>query len=118
MHALKARLHPSRMIRVRRERDVLDRLCLIGCAADGEPIGVPLEILLVDLEQVRGDLPAFSRSVRATSAVAAPAVGVLREAYVPRPYGVLSVSPSWTRMSSGGMPSSCATICANVVSWP
>ena len=31
---------------------------------------------------------------------------------------MLSVSPWMTSMSSGGMPSSWATICANVVSWP
>jgi len=47
-----------------------------------------------------------------------PATGVDREAYVPKPYGVLSVSPSTTLMSVAGMPSSCATIWANVVSWP
>ena len=39
-------------------------------------------------------------------AVAAPDVGVERDAYVPRPYGVLSVSPCMTLMSSGWMPSS------------
>ena len=61
---------------------------------------------------------AFSRTRRATIAVAAPDVGVEREAYVPRPYGVLSVSPCMTLMSSGWMPSSLETICANVVSWP
>ena len=52
------------------------------------------------------------------TAVAAPADGVEREAYVPSPYGVLSVSPSCTVMSSRGMPSSFATIWAKVVSWP
>ena len=41
-----------------------------------------------------------------------------RDAYVPSPYGVLSVSPCITLMSSGWMPSSPATIWANVVSWP
>ncbi len=37
---------------------------------------------------------------------------------MPRPYGVLSVSPSITVTSPTGMPSSSATIWANVVSWP
>ena len=59
---------------------------------------------------------AFSRMRRETIAVAAPDVGVEREAYVPSPYGVLSVSPCITLMSSGWIPSSLATICANVVS--
>ena len=54
----------------------------------------------------------------ALPAVAAPATGVERLAYVPRPYGVLSVSPSCTSTSSGGMPSSSATTCAIVVSMP
>ncbi len=61
---------------------------------------------------------AFSPTRRATIAVAAPDTGVEREAYVPSPYGVLSVSPCITLMSSGWMPSSSDTICANVVSWP
>ena len=61
---------------------------------------------------------ALSRSLREMTAVAAPATGVERLAYVPRPYGVLSVSPSCTSTSSYGMPSSSATIWANVVSWP
>ena len=34
------------------------------------------------------------------------------------PNGAVSVSPSSTTMSSAGMPSSWATICAHVVSWP
>ncbi len=59
---------------------------------------------------------AFSRTRRATIAVAAPDVGVDRDAYVPSPYGVLSVSPCITLMSSGWIPSSPATIWANVVS--
>ena len=37
---------------------------------------------------------------------------------MPSPYGVRSVSPWRTWTSSGGIPSSSATICANVVSWP
>ena len=61
---------------------------------------------------------ALSASLREIIAVAAPPVGVERDAYVPSPYGVLSVSPSTTLMSVTGMPSSSATICANVVSWP
>ena len=42
--------------------------------------------------------------------------GVDREPYVPSPNGVWSVSPYTTSTSSGGMPSSCDTIWANVVS--
>ncbi len=45
---------------------------------------------------------ALSASLRETIAVAAPATGVERDAYVPRPYGVLSVSPSITLMSVDG----------------
>ena len=37
---------------------------------------------------------------------------------MPRPYGVLSVSPSWTSTSAAGMPSSSATIWAKVVMCP
>jgi hypothetical protein len=59
---------------------------------------------------------ALSRTLRATSAAAAPETGVERLPYVPRPNGVLSVSPCTTSMSAGGMPISSATICANVVS--
>ena len=59
---------------------------------------------------------ALSRTRRVTTAAAAPDTGVDREPYVPRPNGVLSVSPWITSMSSGGMPISCDTICANVVS--
>lgn len=61
---------------------------------------------------------ALSRTLRATRAAAAPETGVDRLPYVPRPNGVLSVSPCTTSMSSGGMPISSATICANVVSCP
>ena len=50
--------------------------------------------------------------------MAAPDTGVEREPYVPSPYGVLSVSPWITSISAGSNPSSWATICANVVSWP
>ena len=49
---------------------------------------------------------ALSRIFRAAIAPAAPAVGVDRLAYVPRPYGAVSVSPSSTWMSLAGMPSS------------
>ena len=51
-------------------------------------------------------------------AVAAPATGVEREAYVPSPYGAVSVSPYSILMSPTGNPSSSAMIWANVVSWP
>src|SRR5262249_42135460 len=42
----------------------------------------------------------------------------LRLPYVPYPNGVPSVSPSSTVTSSTGTPSSDATTCATVVSWP
>ncbi len=61
---------------------------------------------------------ALSRTLRATSAAAAPDTGVDRLPYVPSPNGVWSVSPLTTWMSAGGIPISSATICANVVSWP
>ena len=57
---------------------------------------------------------ARSRTLRATSAVAAPLTGVEREPYVPRPYGVVSVSPWTTSMSSGGIPSSSAVIAPTI----
>jgi hypothetical protein len=41
-----------------------------------------------------------------------------RDAYVPRPYGAVSVSPSSILMSATGKPSSSAMIWAKVVSWP
>src|SRR6266702_2434308 len=63
-------------------------------------------------------LRALARILRATIDTAAPATGVLREAYVPIPNGAVSVSPSSTTTSSAGRPSSCATICAHVVSCP
>ena len=63
-------------------------------------------------------LRALARILRDTIATAAPATGVRRDAYVPMPNGAVSVSPSSTTMSSAGMPSSWATICAQVVSWP
>src|SRR5258708_7454551 len=61
---------------------------------------------------------ALSRTLRETTATAPPETGVERLPYVPSPYGDLSVSPWRTSTSSGGIPSSSATICANVVSWP
>ena len=47
-----------------------------------------------------------------------PADGAAALPYVPYPNGVPSVSPSSTVTSSIGMPSSPATICDTVVSWP
>ncbi len=55
---------------------------------------------------------ALSRTLRAAMAPAAPAVGVERLAYVPRPYGAVSVSPSSTSTCAAGIPSSSAMICA------
>ena len=52
---------------------------------------------------------------RAAIAIAAPATGVDREPYVPRPYGAVLVSPSSTWITSDGKPSSVAMICAYVV---
>ena len=111
---------PVRDVRVGGEGDLLDRLRPVGRALDEEARrGSHSRSSSEALEQVRRDRAAPSRAARARStAVAAPATGVERLAYVPRPYGVLSVSPSCTSTSSGGMPSSSATIWANVVSWP
>ena len=54
--ALEPGLHALRVVRVRRERHVLDRLDLIGRAADGELPGLVLDVLLGHLEQVRREL--------------------------------------------------------------
>ena len=47
-----------------------------------------------------------------------PTATLRGNADVPYPNGVPSVSPSWTMISSMGMPSSSETICAIVVSCP
>ena len=53
---------------------------------------------------------ALSRIFRAATAAAAPATGVERLAYVPSPYGAVSVSPSSTWMWAAGIPNSSARI--------
>src|SRR5262249_58802894 len=53
---LEARLHALRMIRVGRERDLLDRLGLLRRALDRELPGLPDEVVLGDFQQIRGDL--------------------------------------------------------------
>jgi hypothetical protein len=82
---LEAGLHPLRMVGVGGERDLLDRLEPIRRALDREPAVGPFEVVLVGLEQMRGELAALSRIFRDATAVAAPATGVERDAYVPRP---------------------------------
>jgi hypothetical protein len=88
------------------QRALLDQLSHLRRLEGGDPA-----------DPLRRGLP-LSLSLRAITAVAAPATGVERLAYVPRPDGVLSVSPSCTSMSWYGMPSSLATIWAKVVSCP
>ena len=98
---------------------LLDRLCPLGRALDEEAPVLALDVVLGRLEQVGGDLLRLvAQLARRSPPWPRPATGVERLAYVPRPYGVLSVSPSCTSTSSGGIPSSSATIWANVVSWP
>src|SRR5690349_10606095 len=53
---LEAGFHPLRMVRVGRQRDLLDRLEPVGRALDAELAGLPLEILFGRLEQVGGQL--------------------------------------------------------------
>ena len=105
-----------REVRVRGERHVLDRLDLIGRSLDGERAGSVLDVLLSDLEEVCRDLHRLLPNAASDHRRRRAGRGVDREAYVPSPYGVLSVSPCITLMSSGWMPSSSATIWANVVS--
>ena len=75
---LEAGLHPLRMIRVGGEGAVLDRLGLAGRALHRELPGLPLQVFLGDLEQVRGDLAGLVATLRAAMAAAAPATGVER----------------------------------------
>src|SRR5687767_4317944 len=60
------------MVRVRGERDVLDRLEATWRSTDDELVDLPLEVLLGRLEQVRGDLLClradFTRGDRAGGA--------------------------------------------------
>ena len=95
-HRLEAGFHPLGMIGVRRKGDFLDRLRALGRAFDKELPGLPLQVLLVRFEKMRRDflrlVPNFPRGHGGRR----PAVGVLRLAYVPRPYGAVSVSPSST----------------------
>ena len=62
----------------------------------------------------------LSRSIRLARATAPPDITMLREAKVPKPKAVPSVSPWRTAIRAGSMPSSCAAICAKAVSspWP
>src|SRR3954452_24722378 len=53
---LKPGLHSLGMVRVGRERDLLDRLEPVRRALDAELARLPLEIVLVGLEQMRGEL--------------------------------------------------------------
>ena len=63
---------------------------------------------------------SLSRNMRLARATAPPDITMLREAKVPNPKAVLSVSPWRTEIRAGSMPSSCAAICDKVVSspWP
>ena len=50
--------------------------------------------------------------------MALPPTAMLREPAVPLPIGIMSVSPCTISTSSMGTPSSSATTCAKVVTWP
>ena len=58
--------------------------------------------------------------MRLARATAPPDMTMLREAKVPKPKAVLSVSPCRTEMRAGSMPSSSQAICDSAVSspWP
>ena len=58
--------------------------------------------------------------MRLARATAPPDMTMLREANVPKPKAVLSVSPCRTEMRAGSMPSSSQAICDSAVSspWP
>ncbi len=62
----------------------------------------------------------LSRSAQAACHAASPPMPAPRDAQVPPPYGVASVSPSMTRTRAGATPSAVATICASTapVPWP
>jgi hypothetical protein len=115
---LEARLHPGRMVRVGRERDLLDRLEAIGRALDAELAGLPFEVVLGGLEQVGGDLlrllPDLPRGDGRGGAGDRRGARRVR----PEPYGrgvgvaVLDLDVAT------GKPSSSAMIWAKVVSWP
>ncbi len=119
VRGLQPRLHSVRVVGVGREGDVLDRL--VPGRASPSPASGPRSTPGRPRLPRAGSaaiLRAFALIFRAAIAPAAPAVGVERLAYVPRPYGAVSVSPSSTSTSAAGMPSSSAMICAYVVSCP
>ena len=62
----------------------------------------------------------LSRNMRLARATAPPDITMLREANVPKPNAVLSVSPCRTEICDGSIPSSWQAICDSVVSspWP
>ena len=93
-----------------------DRLALLRVALDEPPAELPLQVIGAHSKAAAAIDRALSLTLLDTIAAAAPDTGVEREPYVPRPKGVLSVSPWMTSMSSGGIPSSWLTICAKVVS--
>ena len=63
---------------------------------------------------------SLSRNMRLARATAPPDITMLREAKVPKPKAVLSVSPWRTEIRAGSMPSSWAATCDSAVSspWP
>ena len=63
---------------------------------------------------------SLSRNMRLARATAPPDITMLREAKVPNPNAVLSVSPWRTEIRAGSMPSSSAATCDSAVSrpWP
>ena len=60
----------------------------------------------------------FSRKAIPASKTASPPMPAPREAQVPPPYGIVSVSPVFKRTCSIGTPTASAAICAKIPSAP
>src|SRR5260370_36288926 len=59
IHRFEPRFHSRRMICVGSKRDLLNSLRAIRGALDEKLVRFPVEVVLVSLEQVGGDLPRF-----------------------------------------------------------
>ena len=119
-NALEPGLHPVGEVRVRGERDLLDRLDLVGRALDVERSAVSNSMSSSDdLQQVRGDLPGLlADAPRHHRRGRARPSGSTATRTCPARTACCPCRRACTLMSSGWIPSSSATICANVVSWP
>ena len=117
--ALEPGLHAVREVRVGGEGDVLDRLRPLRRALDEEAATLPLEVVRRALEQVSRELARPCRAACARSRRSRrrrPASSGSRTCRGRR--ACCRCRPPARSTSSDGMPSSSATICANVVSWP